>query len=80
MRRKYGYLKRADCRLRLFCHRLTRKQRFRVTVTAFLLFTAACLYTIVSTLSGSGKTTIHLNSNIYENEYPKDERAAGIRK
>lgn len=99
MKRKHGHLKRADCRLRLFCRRLTGSQRILVTVTSFLLFTAACLYTIVSTLSAPGKgggrqgmehirplglqpgkTTIHLNSNTYENGHPEVERAAGTRK
>lgn len=56
MKRGYASLKRADGRIRLFCRRLTRRQRSLVTITAFLLFLAACLYTIVSALSGPGKS------------------------
>lgn len=56
MKRGYASLKRADGRIRLFCRRLTRRQRSLVTITAFLLFLAACLYTIVSALSGLGKS------------------------
>lgn len=56
MKRGYASLKRADGRIRLFCCRLTRRQRSLVTITAFLLFLAACLYTIVSALSGPGKS------------------------
>ena len=56
MKRGYASLKRADGRIRLFCRRLTRRQRSLVTITAFLLFLAACLYTIVSAPSGPGKS------------------------
>lgn len=56
MKRGYASLRRADGRIRLFCRRLTRRQRSLVTITAFLLFLAACLYTIVSALSGPGKS------------------------
>lgn len=56
MKKGYACLRRADGRIRLFCHRLTRRQRSLVTITAFLLFLAACLYTIVSALSGPGKS------------------------
>ena len=55
MKRGYASLRRADGRIRL-CRRLTRRQRSLVTITAFLLFLAACLYTIVSALSGPGKS------------------------
>jgi len=41
-----------DCCIRLFCHRLTRKQRKIVTTTAFLLFLTACLHAILASLSG----------------------------
>ena len=51
MKRGYASLRRADGRIRL-----TRRQRSLVTITAFLLFLAACLYTIVSALSGPGKS------------------------
>ena len=54
MKRGYASLRRADGRIRLFCRRLTRRQRSLVTITAFLLFLAACLYTIVTALSGPG--------------------------
>ena len=87
MREGQGYLKRADSRIRLFCHRLTRRQRNIVTGMAPLLFVAACLYTILSAFSGSGEvriehirplglqpgiTTTHPNSDAYENGYPED--------
>ena len=42
MKKGYVSLRRADGRIRLFCHRLTRRQRSLVTITAFLLFLAAC--------------------------------------
>ena len=41
-----------DCFIRLFCQRLTRKQRKIVTTTAFLLFLTACLHAILASLSG----------------------------
>lgn len=41
--------------IRLFCHRLTRKQRKIVTTTAFLLFLTACLHAILASLSGLGE-------------------------
>lgn len=56
MKRGYACLRRADGRIRLFCRHLTRRQRSLVTITAFLLFLVACLYTIVSALSGPGKS------------------------
>ena len=56
MKRGYACLRRADGRIRLFCRHLTRRQRSLVTITASLLFLAACLYTIVSALSGPGKS------------------------
>lgn len=56
MKRGYASLRRADGRIRLFCRRLTRRQRSLVTITAFLLFLAACLYAIISALSGPGKS------------------------
>ena len=55
MRGKPAVLKRADSRIRLFCHRLTRKQRKIVTTTAFLLFLTACLHAILASLSGLGE-------------------------
>ena len=56
MKRGYACLRRADGQIRLFCRHLTRRQRSLVTITASLLFLAACLYTIVSALSGPGKS------------------------
>lgn len=56
MKRGYACLRQADGRIRLFCRRLTRRQRSLVAITASLLFLAACLYTIVSALSGPGKS------------------------
>ena len=56
MKRGYACLRRADGRIRRFCRHLTRRQRSLVTITASLLFLAACLYTIVSALSGPGKS------------------------
>lgn len=44
MRGKPAVLKRADSRIRLFCRRLTGKQRIVLTSVVSLLFTAACLY------------------------------------
>ena len=49
------HLRRMDCCIRLFCHRLTRKQRKIVTTTAFLLFLTACLHAILASLSGLGE-------------------------
>ena len=46
MRKEKKHLRRMDCCIRLFCHRLTRKQRKIVTTTAFLLFLTACLHAI----------------------------------
>ena len=40
MKRGYACLRRADGRIRLFCRRLTRRQRSLVAITAFLLFLA----------------------------------------
>lgn len=47
MRKEKKHLRRMDCCIRLFCHRLTRKQRKIVTTTAFLLFLTACLHAIL---------------------------------
>ena len=47
MRGKPAVLKRADSRIRLFCRRLTGKQRIVLTSVVSLLFTAACLYSVV---------------------------------
>ena len=55
MKKGYACLRRADGRIRLFCHRLTRKQRKIVTTTAFLLFLTACLHAILASLSGLGE-------------------------
>lgn len=50
MRRKPAVLKRADSRIRLFCRRLTGKQRIVLISVASLLFTSACLYSVVSSV------------------------------
>ena len=55
MRRKPAVLKRADSRIRLFCRRLTGKQRIVLTSVVSLLFTAACLYSVVSSVSRLGE-------------------------
>ena len=44
-----------DCCIRLFCHRLTRKQRKIVTTTVFLLFTTDSLLPLLASLSGLGE-------------------------
>lgn len=55
MKGRRDYLKRADSLIRLSCRRLTGRQRKLLVGVAFLLFTAACLYSILSPLSGSGQ-------------------------
>ena len=84
MRKEKKHLRRMDCCIRLFCHRLTRKQRKIVTTTA-------CLHAILASLSGLGelggkmkieyvrpldlrpeKSTINLNTPSDENRYPED--------
>ena len=55
MKRGYACLRRADGRIRLFCRRLTRRQRSLVAITAFLLFLGACLYSILSCVSRFGE-------------------------
>lgn len=55
MRKEKKHLRRMDCCIRLFCHRLTRKQRKIVTTTAFLLFLTAFLHAILASLSGLGE-------------------------
>lgn len=56
MRGKPAVLKRADSRIRLFCRRLTGKQRIVLTSVVSLLFTAACLYSVVSSRVPFGGT------------------------
>ena len=82
MRKEKKHLRRMDCCIRLFCHRLTRKQRKIVTT---------CLHAILASLSGLGelggkmkieyvrpldlrpeKSTINLNTPSDENRYPED--------
>jgi hypothetical protein len=53
MRGKPAVLKRADSRIRLFCRRLTGKQRIVLTSVVSLLFTAAC--------GGAGNFSRNLN-------------------
>lgn len=55
MKGRRGYLKRVDSLIRLCCHRLTCRQRKLLVGVAFLLFAAACLYSILSPLSGFGQ-------------------------
>ena len=55
MRKEKKHLRRMDCCIRLFCHRLTRKQRKIVTTTAFLLFTTDSLLPLTPSLSGLGE-------------------------
>ena len=55
MRGKPAVLKRADSRIWLFCRRLTGKQRIVLTSVVSLLFTAACLYSVVSSVSRLGE-------------------------
>ena len=55
MRGKPAVLKRADSRIWLFCRRLTGKQRIVLTSVVSLLFTAACLYSILSCVSRFGE-------------------------
>lgn len=61
MRGKPAVLKRADSRIRLFCRRLTGKQRIVLTSVVSLLFTAACLYSVVSSVSRLGTEGRHEN-------------------
>lgn len=46
--------KRADCRIRLFCRRLTERQRMCLLALLFLLLLAGCIYAIGSPLRRSG--------------------------
>lgn len=55
MRGKPAVLNGADNRIRLFCRRLTGKQRIVLTSVVSLLFTAACLYSVVSSVSRLGE-------------------------
>lgn len=54
MKKRPAVLRRADIRIRLFCRRLTGKQRVILVGVASLLFTAACLYSIISSASRLG--------------------------
>lgn len=46
--------KRADCRIRLFCRRLTERQRMCLLALLFLLLLAGCIHAIGSPLHRSG--------------------------
>lgn len=48
MRGKRGFFGHADSRVRLFCRRLTGKQRILLAGTASFLLAASCLYSILS--------------------------------
>lgn len=54
MKEKRNFLKRADCRLRLFCHRLTERQRMCLLLAMFLPFFAGCIYAIGTSLGHFG--------------------------
>ena len=45
--------KRADCRIRLFCRRLTERQRICLLALLFLLLLAGCIHAIGSPLRHS---------------------------
>ncbi len=65
MRGKPAVLKRADSRIWLFCRRLTGKQRIVLTSVVSLLFTAACLYSVVSSVSRLGERKGDMKSGAY---------------
>lgn len=54
MKEKRSFLKRADCRLRLFCHRMTERQRMCLLLVMFLPFFAGCIYAIGTSLHHFG--------------------------
>lgn len=54
MKKRPAVLRRADIRIRLSCRRLTGKQRIILVGVASLLFTIACLYSIISSISRLG--------------------------
>ena len=89
MRGKPAVLKRADSRIRLFCRRLTGKQRIVLTSVVSLLFTAACLSRL-GERKGDMKTghirpvmlrpettTIHSNIQKHENGLSENQGTAG---
>ena len=49
-----GFFGHADSRVRLFCRRLTGKQRILLAGTVSFLLAASCLYSILSCVSVSG--------------------------
>ena len=55
MRGKPAVLKRADSRIRLFCRRLTGKQRIVLTSVVSLLFTQPACTPVVSSVSRLGE-------------------------
>ena len=55
MRGKRGFFGHADSRVRLFCRRLTGKQRILLAGTASFLLAASCLYSILSCVSRFGE-------------------------
>lgn len=54
MRGKRGFFGHADSRVRLFCRRLTGKQRILLAGTVSFLLAASCLYSILSCVSRFG--------------------------
>lgn len=66
MKEKSIFLKRADLWLRLFCHRLTERQRMCLLLAMFLPFLVGCICTIGASLhdfgrnGGSGPDTGHI--------------------
>lgn len=54
MKKRLAVLRRADIRIRLSCRRLTGKQHVILVGMASLLFTIACLYSIISSVSRLG--------------------------
>lgn len=55
MRGKRGFFGHAGSRVRLFCRRLTGKQRILLAGTASFLLAASCLYSILSCVSRFGE-------------------------
>ena len=54
MKRKWNLKRQTVARLRLFCHKLSEKERKAAVLVAFALFAAGCLYMTVSSVSEFG--------------------------
>ena len=50
MKRKWNLKRQTGARLRLFCHKLSEKERKAAVLVAFALFAAGCLYMTVSSV------------------------------